>query len=443
MAYFLHDKRPFESNLGNYIEFIVDGDWLIRLAHLRDLVLGQGWVRAGELLGYAGHSGASAAHLHLELFVRSGKKWVRPDIARIEHVFGLALADFVEGADIANDGCPAQLVLASAVQSSTEPIGLGEAAELNLALRNDGLDSVTLDNIQVSLYDPAGNALVAEAQGTWTVEGKAVCPVAVRVQPNMPGTWRIGRVTCQAGETSYALAAEGALTVSPSALRLVGISSQPSFAVGDRLTFEAWIENTGESDLVIDDLHFQGVRPDGVPWGASTGRAGVVPGRGVTRFLLHSSTVPMNVGFWKITRVGYEREKRLLFFGQADESFTVLGPELRIDRVAAYAGRGKLNVFLTITNVGTRVAAPDAIEVWGWKPDGEHPFSMRNDKAPVLAPGKSALVRLGAPLAPDEGLWRLVEAGYWTHGDFYPMELPEQPAVAVDQPTQGEMRQPR
>ena len=440
MAYFLRDERPSESNLGNYVELVADGDWLIRLAHLRDEQSGERRVKAGELLGYSGSSGASAAHLHLELLVREGKTWARPDLARLERLFGLATGDLVEGTILVNDGCPARLVLAGAVQPVQDHLPLGEAVELNVTLRNDGLEPITLNAIQVSLHDPTGKALMTEVQGTWLVEGKAPQSVVVRVQPNLPGTWQVRRVICQAGEVSYAFAAEGSFTADPSALKLVGVSSRPAFDVGERIVLEVWVENSGDSDLMVDDLRIEGLQPDGAPWTASAGGAVVIPRRSLSQFLLQSSTVLTNVGYWKITRVGYEREKQILYFAQVDESFALWGPELRVDRVAIYASQKSLDVFLMVTNIGTRDATLDALEVWGWKPDDEQQFSMKNAILRQLAPGRSALIRLARPLEPEEGLWRLVEAGYWTHGDYYRLALPEQPTVAVALPAPAEAR---
>ena len=90
MAYFLRDERLFETNLGNYVEVVIEGDWLVRLAHLRDPQSGERPVRAGELIGHSGDTGVPVPHLHLEVLVRRDTSWVRPDISRMERFFGRA-----------------------------------------------------------------------------------------------------------------------------------------------------------------------------------------------------------------------------------------------------------------------------------------------------------------------------------------------------------------
>ncbi len=432
VAYFLQDERPLKTNFGNYIELAVEGGWLIRMAHLRDPQSGERAVRVGDLLGYSGSSGVPYEHLHLELLVRNGTQWVRPELTRLDRFFGLPLADFVQGTVIVNDGCPPRLALASPVGTIQEGVTLGDTVELLVLLRNDGLESLLLDAVQVSLSSPTGAPLVAETRGSWSVDGKGAAEVVVRARPDVAGTWHVRAVTCLTNGATRELPAEGVFTVAPSALRLVRISAPPTLEVGDRIVLEAEVENTGGEDLVLDDLLVEGVLPDGTPWRASANQESTIPASSVARFTLRSSTVPHKVGSWSISRLSYEREGQAFSIAKTDLVFQVLGPELVIDQVSVYPSGNRLEAFLTITNIGTHTALPDAIEVWGWRPDGEEHFSMIQDKVAPLAPGASALIRLGVDLDATPGEWQLVEAGSWVGGTYYRLELPHQPAITLD-----------
>jgi murein DD-endopeptidase MepM/ murein hydrolase activator NlpD len=435
MAYFLVDERPFEANLGNYVE-LVTGDWMVRLAHLRDPQSGEHIVHAGELIGYSGKTGATAEHLHLEILVRDGAGWERPDLNRLERLWGLPLADLTEGAIVTRASCPAQLAIAGSVRPLREKNRLGETLDLSVPLRNDGSEPVTLDAVQVSLYAPNGTALVAKVQGAWEVGRNGSLSISVPVRPNLAGTWRIGRVTCLAGDTTFGFATEGTLDIGPSSLRLVQLNMPAILDVGKRITLEAQIENTGEMDVALDDVQIDGLQPNGTPWSASAGQASTLQAGSRQRLLLYSTSVPLTVGLWNTQQIGYQRDKQIFYFDRVEQSFAVLGPEIRLKQATIYASAKTLSVFLTITNVGTRTAIPDAITVWGWKPDGEHDFVLTNRKVAPVAPGQSALIQLDVPLEHNEGLWRLVEAGYWVSGDYYRMDFPNDgsyqgPAVTV------------
>ena len=432
VAYFLRDERPFDTNLGNYIELVVEGDWVVRMAHLRDAQSGERMVRAGELIGYTGRSGVSAPHLHLELLVREGTRWVRPDPARIERFFGLSFADLVEGAIIAHADCPGHLVMDGAITVATRQIQLGEAIELAIPLRYHGLQPVTLHTVQATLYGPQGASVVAEARGAWALDGKTAITVAMQAYPNLPGEWRVGRVTCQTDQKTYGLLAEGEFRVNPTRLKLAKIEASPILNVGDHITLDAWLENQTDRDLTLDDVQLRGIQPNGVIWAASAGQSAMIYAGELKRFTLSSPTVPRAVGLWRITQIGYQRDKHTFFFDQANESFAVFGPELRIERVAMYPIPDGLTIFLYLINVGTREASPDAIEAWGWRPDGEHYFLAANRKVAPIPPGRSVLIQLNVPHEGALGIWRLVEAGYWAGGAYYRLDLPEQPAVALE-----------
>jgi len=446
--YYLSDERPFETNLGNYVEIVIEEDWLVRLAHLRDCRSGEGPVRAGEFIGYSGCTGVPLAHLHMELFVRDGSRWVAPSPDQLETLCGLPVADFVEGAVVANDGCPAKLALNGPVLPRAPSARLGETIDLVVPLRNDGLEPISVDVLQVSLTAPDGDPIIARAEGEWFLDAKSETEVTVAVFPPRAGEWRVRRVTCGAGEATFALPGEGTLLVEPSDLRLVGVSVPPEIRTGERILLEAWVENGGDTDLRVNGLAVRGVQPDGLPWLAVATRARTIRAGEARRFELEGVTVPERVGEWRLTAVSYRDEHVAcdgcpLQFAVAERSFDVVGPELRAESLATRLGEGRLSVSLVLQNVGTETAAMDRFEIWGWKPSGEQAFTLEAHVDPLEA-GASSLVWLKTPLDEDEGLWRLVEAGYWVDGTYIRVRLPDQPAMAVTSalplpPEQGEI----
>ena len=308
-------------------------------------------------------------------------------------------------------------------------------SDLIVPLRNDGLEPITLDVLQVSLSAPDGIPVVARAEGEWFLDAKTEAEVSVSVRPPRAGEWTVGRVTCGAGEAAFGLPGEGTLVVEPSDLRLVGISVPPEVRTGEGIVLEAWVENGGDQDLYVDELEVRGARPDGLSWSAVTGSGRTIGAGEARRFELEGVTVPERVGEWRIEHVGY-RDGHLgpdgdsLLFGATGQSFEVVGPELRAESLSADLDGGILGVSLLLENVGTETAVMDRVEVWGWKPGGEEAFTLEARADPV-APGESALVRLETPLGEEEGLWRLVEAGYWVDGAYVRVRLPEQPTVAT------------
>lgn len=432
-AYFLRDERPFETNFGNYVEIVDEsGDWMVRLAHLRDQQSGERLVKVGEVIAASGASGVSSPHLHLELLVRDGAEWVRPDLTRLDRLLGLQMTHLVEGAIITNDECAPKLVMDGEVVPSQESVRLGEWASLLVPLRNDGLEAVTLDTLQVFLFSPQKAHYVAEAQGGWTLEAKAESSVSVSARLPLSGDWYIGRVAYQGADLAGGMPAKGRLSVGSPALRLVGISTSSALlSVGGDIELEAWVENGGEDDFPLADLYVEGERPDGMAWRAALAYASAVPAGSVRRFTLRCSTVPQVVGTWKILRIGYPDDGQVFYFKQVDQSFSVSGAELRIEQMEAFVSDTVLHIFLTLGNSGTDVGSPDAIEVWGWEADGQTGFAAVGRQVRPIEPGQSALIYLRAPLVGEQGALSIVEAGYWQSGWYYRMGLPELPTVGM------------
>jgi hypothetical protein len=92
--------------------------------------------------------------------------------------------------------------------------------------------------------------------------------------------------------------------------------------------------------------------------------------------------------------------------------------------------------------VGTATADPQEIEVWGWQPGDERPFTVRQALTASLEPGASTTLEFQVPTAGSAGLWGVVGAGYWRDGDYYTVPLPQQPAVTVAAETSGDTTYP-
>ncbi|MHB1294236.1 MAG: peptidoglycan DD-metalloendopeptidase family protein [Anaerolineae bacterium] len=432
VAYFLRDERPFDTNLGNYIEVVTGDNWLIRLAHLRDEQSGERAVQAGELLGHSGNSGAQAAHLHLEVLVREGTRWVCPNWSDLERFFGLDMAEFVENAVIANGGCPAHLLMDGNVAPQEDSILLGNEIALMVPLYNAGREALTLESLQVSLVGPDGASRPADSALGQVLAPQATTRVTVTVQPDSPGAWSVGRVTCDVGEETVTMETEGAWEVEPTSLTIVALSTPEQVAVGERIQLAASIENQGAEAARIDGLRVGGIQPNGDLWSAEALREELLQPGEVATMTLTSLTIPQQVGEWQVTRAGFIRDGQAYYTAPQDQLLTVYGPELRVEDVSVYAAPRTLCILMRVQNVGTEEAAPDALEVWGWKPDGESYFSVSNRCLRPVAPGDSVLLRWDVPTKGFDGVWRLVEGGYWTNGVYYRMTLPQQMEVGVD-----------
>ncbi len=428
-AHFLHDERPLETNLGHYVEIITeDGDWLVRLAHLRDPQSGERDVKAGELVGHAGSSGVPSAHLHVELLVREEGAWRCPDPVRPSELFGLPLETFTEGTIIRKQDCPAEVVVDGPIRADREA-ALGETVTLSIPLRNKGYKGTLLDDVHVLLAAPSGISHTAQAHGPWSLEEGTPLNVEIPFRPPLPGPWAVQEVTYVMDGQPHTMEAQGEMEVAPSALRLAQIDVPSQVGVGDDITLTVEIENEGEKAFAFDDLVLVGERADGEDWTARGGMSGTLMEGEERSFVLHSMVVPQNVGTWRGVRVGYTEGKETFFFDEADCAFPVEGAELRTDRLRAYVAADVLRVFLQVSNVGTAPARLDRLEIWGWKPDGEHTFSARQEAPAPLPAGGAALFQFDVPMDNPQGTWQLAEAGYWTQGDYYAIPIPRQEIV--------------
>ncbi|MBC7237147.1 MAG: M23 family metallopeptidase, partial [Chloroflexi bacterium] len=411
-AYFLLDERPLETNYGHYIE-IVDrsGYWMVRLAHLRDPQSGERSVRAGELIGYSGSSGVPEAHLHLELLVYQDGQWVAPDRQALPRLFGVDATDLVEGALVTNDACKTSFALAGPIALNRPAPRLGEPIELLVPLRNEGLEPLTLQAVQLAVVDPEGRGQIIEATGTWAVPGQGDALIHLYHWPDHAGSWRINRVTCQVDDRAYGLAAEDDFLIGPSALQLSAMDAAPTLRVGEPLTIAIEIENLGAEEITWDTLYAEGRDPEGLPWKATADQSGGLSPWNRGRFVLEAERRPLKTGVWHVERVGYTSGGHSLVFAQQEGVLRVSGPELRVRQLRTFAAPGRFIIFMDVANVGTEPATPDRVEIWGWKPGGDASFCASIDAVPGLPPSQAAYLRFEIPTEGKKGPWKLVEGG--------------------------------
>lgn len=422
-ARFLLDTRPYETNYGHYIELETPDGWVIRMAHLRDLHLGEREVRTGELLGHAGHSGVMQTHLHLELLLRAGTRLERPDPQQLTMLFGLPITDFVEGAVIVNVACPPKLTLATPVRLARDVIELGEDVSAVVRLRNESATPCAVDTLQLILSGPENESLVAELTDAGTVAGRATLDVTVPISLNAAGLWTVRGVVCVTPRGTFRLDAHRGLIVRPAALRLMELDAPYSVDVGGRIRLTVAVVNLGPTDRTVADLVVEGQQPDGTPWCARAGEALTLAAGATTRVSLTCASVPQRTGTWQLRRFGVVYGGRTLYITPLHSSLAVCGPELRIDRMAAYRYDQRLIVHLWLSNVGTLSASPDAVELWGWLGESDAPVSLSVATPAPLAPQGSALVQLSTTLE-AAGDVQFVEGGYWIDGVYYRMGLP-------------------
>lgn len=156
----------------------------------------------------------------------------------------------------------------------------------------------------------------------------------------------------------------------------------------------------------------------------------MLPGEEIT-VPLTSTEVLQNTGIWFLKRLGYRQRGQTFFLAEYDQPLYVFGPELALGELEIYPSAGALNIFMTLRNVGTHPTEPGRLDVWGWKPDGETPFTATHFLPAPLPPGQAVRLRLSAPLDGQIGTWRIVEAGLWQRGNYLRLPLPERPAVRI------------
>jgi len=438
VAHFRRDARNLPSHLGNYVDIVTDG-WLIRLAHLLDEQSGERAVRAGEFVGYSGSSGATAPHLHLEILVRDGERWVAPDLQHLERLYGLPTADLVVDAIIVNDRCAATFALDAAPVlagwSSSDVVPYGEAVRLLVPLRNEGIESAVVGGVGVTLRGPGGQPYAASVEGVWQFDGKDAATIAVNLRAVEAGTWNIEGVSVSTAAGVEALPTEGSFQVGRPPVSLVGLDVPLHCALGEPFHIEAWLESGSPEAMVLDGLQVSGVTRRGEEWKASAGRPIYLPAGEVRAVTLQGVVMPYTSGEWTAREVSFAVNGARHVLGRVRERFVMDGPDLVIEEVNVRATPGGPQVTLVVTNTGTREAAPDRIVLWrASEQDGNLTLDVDGALLGTLAPGHPRTLSLPPDTPGLEAGDELLDAGYWAGGRYYPIRLLHQAPVSVDTP---------
>jgi hypothetical protein len=419
-ASFLADDRLYQYGLGNYID-LVCGRWKIRMAHLRDALSGTRHVVQGEFLGYSGSSGASAPHLHLELLVLSDSQWVAAQASDLPSFFGLPLIDLVEGAVATSVNLARSLVLASEPMVLTQTVTLGQDTAFELPLMNLSNLPVTFNLIQVALNAPDGTTRLAQISGDWTLPPRGYTTIDIIYTPEMSGLWRLRQATGVSSEQTWQLPLEGEWNVDPSPISVIGVTMSTTVEIGQHTAMDLWVENRSAQELVYQHLLLVGQQPDGSAWQVEIDEPTRIPANEMVRLHLESPYTSQ-VGEWRITQLAERADQHTFILGKIEQSFTVEGPRLIIETLGI---RGAQSLYVSIRNIGTRVARATWLEVLGTSVDGSHTFAARTSSVPDLAPGETATCVLTLPRASSDAPWSLVAGGYWLEGRYYIMPLPD------------------
>lgn len=424
-AHFYQDVRPLEATLGNYIDLVVDDEWLIRLAHLRDPQEGVRSVAAGELLGYSGSSGADAAHLHLELYVREGDRWVCPDMSLLTAFFGVPLTDLAEGALVANTNEAYTVTLACLPAVTPTAVPLGQQVQLQLLLQNEG-DQLQAVTVQVTWVGPDGSASVVQSDAGQELLAATSTLLTIPFTPHEAGQWQVSEVLVLAEEDAWRLPTSVSLMVASPDTTVVGVSIAPSVQIGDYASLDVWLENPADDDVWFDGLSVAGVRPDGSTWSAEHTGEIRLPRGAITRVAMRTAGVCQQVGEWTVKQVDYHLDSQDLTLARVDAAFTVEGPELVLKVVDVQTTGNQVWVAAEVSNIGTQAIRPEALELWGTLPDTETQYAARTLEFPELAPGSSTEVRLRVPKG-----YRLVMGGYWHDDHYFVLTLPNESLTTV------------
>ena len=137
-----------------------------------------------------------------------------------------------------------------------------------MLLRNDGLEPVPLDWVQVSLYSPEGLAQAATAQGSWQVPPRETLTVEVPRWCQRRPACGMGRVTVSSAGRVSGQPASGSLSVAAPDVRVLAVSpSRAVYGVGALISVDVLLRNSGSQMWRADALAIEGV-PGGAHWEA-------------------------------------------------------------------------------------------------------------------------------------------------------------------------------
>ena len=433
VARFRQDTRSLETNLGHYIDILSpSGDWLLRLAHLRDPQQGERTVDQGELIGFSGRSGVTADHLHLELLTWDGAAWVAPELEGFERLYGVPRSSLFEGAYILRQGCQPELLQEGAITLLPPEAVLGREALLCVPLDNIGGEVAAIEWIQLVFQSPLGEQATVDFQGHWRVpaEGQLVleCPLWL----DRPGDWRLLAVTCLGDQVAASWETDVSLYVDADGLAVDEVVwAATDLLMGDSLMPELLL-TVGADDWAAAAIGLEGTRPDGGTWRMALQTVDESDA-GALRMMPITPLVVDQVGDWRLETLALEREGRRYALALTTEAATVYGPQLVVRGVNSYRGAEQLSLFLRLTNTGTAPLEASALDVWGRVGEGELILGGRQELA-LLWPHAPVFVQIDVPLEGELEEWEWVEAGYWYRGDYYPLTLPQPSQVPLHAP---------
>ena len=426
IARFARDDRPLSTTLGNYVDLETADGWLIRLAHLRDELTETREVTAGELLGYAGASGVSASHLHVEILVREDGTWQSPDPTRLTKLFGRPTSSLQVDALIVNGGCTGMLVSDEQARPLSSPIELGESGLLILPLRNEGDRSLEVTALQVMLESPVGETRFVDAEGLWRFPARSLRTVALRTYPDLAGVWQIRGVRYDTALRACDLPIEGNLVVQPLATLVASLSFASPASIGAPIEI-AVVLLAGNQMLKADDLLVWGTSPAGGSWQATLGEPIRLAADQKHTLVIRNGPVFDRVGPWRIDGVAMVRAGHTYRLARHTVEAMVVGPQLAIETLELYPSPTGQIILARVTNVGNRTARGVPLEVWGWQEEAGGASVAATGYISRLEPGQTGLIRMEPSDTMAPTTWRLAGAGFWLNGSYVPVPLPGLP----------------
>jgi len=431
VAYFRQDARLLSTTLGNYVDLHTEDGWLVRLAHLRDERLETRPVKAGELLGYAGMSGVSASHLHVEVLILEDGVWRCPDSTQLTTLFGRSLGAFVPGALVVNHGCAGMLVSDGEARTLTPSVELGVEALGLVPLRNEGDRVLDLTSVQLVMESPLGETILVDAEGDWRFPARSQRTLALRVHPDLAGVWQATGLRYVVGQQACALDLEGTFLVEALPITLTALDLVSAAMVGSPIEIALTLWNTGADALEAEDLLVWGEAPSGAIWQATLGEPVRLDGDGSTDLLLRNGPVPGEVGPWRTSGVALVREGRAYRLALSEAEIEVSGPQLAIEEMSVCAAELGPIILVRLANLGDEPVRDARVELWGWYGQAGGDVGSAITSVDELWPGESSMLRLQVQASPDQGEWRLAGAGYWLDDAYLPLTLPTAPQAAV------------
>ncbi|NLV73790.1 MAG: M23 family metallopeptidase [Chloroflexi bacterium] len=414
-ATFMVDTRPYQYGYGNYVD-LVSGSWKIRLAHLQDARIGTVELAQGDPIGYSGSSGAAAAHLHLELFIRRDDAWALAQPGDLNTFFGIDQEDLVEDALVTNAAPHSGVRLYAAPALSAERVAYGEELNIALTFLAEG-EPFAINDIQLTLQDPCGQRRIEHYTGAWSLEPRAPLRFEMPYRPDQAGTWQLVQVALVGDQSYWQSDVAISWEVEPASIAYVGIGLLPGYQIGEQAFLSVWLENTTNQPQVLEGMLVRGHVPDGRVWEASSPDA--ITLAPLERTAIQVETAPLKrTGSWQIDQLLTNVNGAEMVLGLPGMSFEVKGPQLELDTIRMpYDWVAQL----TLTNSGTRTALAERVELLVFSPETGTLLNVSNNAELQLEPGDSTVTSIRLPLG-NTGL-RFIAGGYWLEGNYYPFDL--------------------